>query len=302
MRFVVLGEALIDLISEPRSSSAESPWTARSGGSPLNVATGLGKLGEQVSFLGRLSTDALGEQLVEHLEAHHVELDLAARTTDPTTLAVVSLDRDGKASYTFHTHGTSNLGWTESELPELDHSDWLHFGSFSAIIEPSHRVLRDFIAAHSGPKSFDVNARPSIIPDRDEYLAKVESLLAILAGERNVVKASDEDLEWLGSGEAPSVAQEWCRRFGLPFVVVTLGGDGVAVFGPDGELARHTGFQIDVVDTVGAGDTFMAGFLSKFAEGDLGEALEYGSAAAALVCTRPGAQPPTAAEVSAFLA
>lgn len=301
MRYVVLGEALIDLIHESTVSPAESRWSARSGGSPMNVATALGKLGKESHFLGRISRDAFGEQLLQHLQAHGVEMGLTVRTDDPTTLAVVSLDHEGKASYHFHTQGTSNLGWAPEEMPELRGTDWLHFGSFGAVIEPSYEVLKSFIGGHTGPKSFDINARPTIIPNRENYLAKVEGLLTLMAGDGNIVKASDEDLEWLGGQDASAVAKKWCKRFELPFIIVTLGGDGVAVVGAEGEIMRHAGFKIDVEDTVGAGDTFMAGFLAKIPDGDLATALEYGSAAAAIVCTRAGAQPPTRDEVSAFL-
>ncbi|NLE96613.1 MAG: carbohydrate kinase [Propionibacterium sp.] len=302
MRFVVLGEALIDLIAGSESSSAVSHWTAHSGGSPLNTATALGRLGKDVRFLGRLSDDAFGRQLSEHLRQHDVDLDIAVRTTDPTTLAVVSLV-DGKATYAFHTHGTTNCNWRPGEFPELTANTWLHFGSFSAVIEPSYGPVRDFLASTPARKSFDVNVRPSIIPDRAEYRTKIDDLLQIVGAVRGIGKGSDEDLEWLtDDGSDPlETAASWVRRYGLGMFLITLGPDGAVAIGPDGELARAPGRSVDVVDTVGAGDTFMAGFLSDFDGHNVAASLERGVAASALVCTRQGAQPPTAEELAAIL-
>ena len=134
MRFVVCGEALIDLMPEEMISPAESRWIARSGGGPFNTAAALARLGKDTRFLGRLSTDALGRQLRSHLEHAGVDLGLAVPTEDPTSLAVVSLDEQGRASYHFHFAGTSAFSWRAGELPELEHSDWLHFGSIGAVI------------------------------------------------------------------------------------------------------------------------------------------------------------------------
>lgn len=303
MRYVVLGENLIDLLPEDAGAptTGESRWVAHSGGSPLNTAAALGRLGMDTQYLGRLSTDAFGRQNAQHLEAHGVGLDVAVTTSDPSTLAVVSVDEHGKATYAFHTHDTSNLGWSMEELPTLEPSQWLHFGSIGLVVDPAFEVLSDYIARVEVRKSFDVNIRPLTISSRDEYVAKIHRYLSLMGGAGNIVKGSDEDLEWLHPGDPFETAKAWCREFGLESVVITLGYDGVAAVNADGIVARHPGFRVDVVDTVGAGDTFMAGYLAKIPDGDVAAALAYGSAAAALVCTRAGAQPPTADEVARFL-
>ena len=303
MSFVVLGEALIDLIPVERSSSSASTWVARSGGSPLNTAAALGRLGREVSFLGRLGDDAFGRQLGEHLEDHGVGLELAVRTTDPTTLAVVSIGDDGKASYAFHTHATTNFNWQPGDFPSIPADKWLHFGSIGTVMEPAFEPVYAFLATTPNPKSFDLNVRPSTIPDRGEYRTKIDALLSLIGRGEGFAKASDEDLEWLtDDGSEPlATAHEWVRRYGLGFFIVTLGAEGAVAVGPEGELARAAGRRVDVVDTVGAGDTFTAGFLARYDGSNIGEALDYGVAASALVCTRAGAQPPTASELAAFV-
>lgn len=304
MRFIVLGEALIDLIQGPDDAPGVSGWSAHSGGSPLNSAVALANLGADVEFLGRLGEDTMGKQLRAHLESYGVGLEHAVRTTDPTTLAVVSLDEAGKASYAFHTIGTTSFNWSEGEFPELDRDDWLHFGSIGAVLEPSFAVVHRFLSKTPNRKSFDLNVRPSILPDRDEYVRKIESLLAIVGDSGGFAKASDEDLAWLTDfkGEPLETAQALCKRFRIPLFLVTLGADGAVAIGPKGELARVPGRKVEVADTVGAGDTFTAGFLSAWDGKDLEAALTRGIGASALVCTRHGAKPPTAEELDAFLA
>lgn len=303
MRFIVFGEALIDLIPEGERTPSTSHWTAHCGGGPLNTAVALAKLGSDVAFLGRLSDDAFGRQLSSHLESFGVQLDYAVPTTDPTTLAVVSLDEQGKASYAFHTAGTTNFHWADSEFPELPADAWLHFGSLGAVLDPSFEQVHRYISGLPNTMSFDINVRPQILPDREEYQRKVGALLALVSQSGGLGKASDEDLGWLSgfSTDPLEVAQQYCRDYGLERFLVTLGADGAAAVSPDEVLARVPGIQVDVVDTVGAGDTFTAGFLSVYDGDNLDDALRRGVAASALVCTRPGAQPPTAAELDEFL-
>lgn len=304
MEFVVLGEALIDLIQAGEGTASESPWTARSGGGPMNTAAGLGRQGADVAFLGRLSDDAFGRQLAAHLEAHDVSLDLAIRTSDPTTLAVVSLDDDGKASYAFHTRGTSAGNWPAEEFPEVPKDRWLHFGSIGVMFDDTFPSVHAFLSRLENPMSFDLNVRPSVIPDRGGYRSKIDALLAVVGGRRGIGKASDEDIAWLtNDGHDPvETAREWAARYGLGLFVVTLGTEGAVAVDADGVVARVPAHRVDVVDTVGAGDTFMAGFLSRFDGDNVEESLARGAAASALVCTKPGAQPPTADEVDEFLA
>lgn len=306
MRFVVCGEALIDLMPEEMISPAESRWIARSGGGPFNTATALARLGQDTSFLGRLSTDALGRQLRSHLDEAGVDLTLAVSTEDPTSLAVVSLDEAGRANYHFHFAGTSAFNWRAGELPELGADAWLHFGSIGAVIAPGARHVLDFVRRTDAAVSFDLNVRPSTLPDRAEYFALISDLLTAVGKNGGIAKASDEDIAWLVDDDSDplSYAEGWADEYGLSMFIVTLGPDGVVAVKPDGRRIKVPGRRVDVVDTVGAGDTFMAGFLSAYAEdpNDVESALKRGVAAAAIVCTRKGAQPPTAAEVDALLA
>ncbi|RMB59916.1 carbohydrate kinase family protein [Tessaracoccus antarcticus] len=305
MRFVVCGEALVDMLPAEVVSPAETRWTALAGGGPMNTAVALTRLGEDVQFLGRLGGDAFGRQIERWLDANEVGTELMVRTDQATSMAVVSLDDDGKAQYTFHFDGTSNFGWRPSELPALSEDDWLHFGSIAAVVGPGAKPLLDFVAATPATVSYDINVRPSVQPDRSAYFHHVADLMAAVGSGGGIVKASDEDINWLVDDDDPlSYAEAWAAEYGLSMFVVTLGADGVAAVKPDGRHARVPGYQVELVDTVGAGDTFMAGFLSAYADDpmDVEAALTRGAAAAALVCSRKGANPPTSAELEAFLA
>lgn len=306
MRFVVCGEALIDLMPEEQISPAESRWIARSGGGPFNTAAALAKLGQDTHFLGRLSTDAFGRQLRSHLETADVELDLAVSTDDATSVAVVSLDEEGKASYFFHFDKTSNFNWQRDEFPTLAADDWLHFGSIGSVIAPGAQRILEFVRGTEAAISFDINVRPTTLPDRAQYFGLVSDLMTAVGRNQGIVKASDEDIAWLVDDDSDPLAYAgaWAEEYGLAMFIVTLGPDGAVAVKPDGRVIRVPGRSVGVVDTVGAGDTFMAGFLSSYAADpdDVAAALDRGTAAAAIVCTRKGAQPPTAAEVDAFIA
>ncbi|NHB83823.1 carbohydrate kinase [Tessaracoccus sp. HDW20] len=282
----------------------ESRWIARSGGGPMNTAVALAKLGEDTHFLGRLSTDSFGRQLRSHLAAAGVDLDLAVTTDDPTSVAVVSLDEEGKASYTFHFDSTSNFNWAADEFPTLEDDDWLHFGSIGSVIGPGARQVLDFVNRTEAVTSFDINVRPSCLPDRAEYFALVSDLMRAVGRNGGVVKASDEDIAWLVDDEhnVLGYAATWAEEYDLSLFIVTLGADGVAAVRRDGSVVQVAGHKVDVVDTVGAGDTFMAGFLSAYTAdpSDLRAALARGAAAAAVVVTGKGAKPPTRAELDAF--
>lgn len=306
MRFVVCGEALIDLMPEEDISPEESRWIARSGGGPMNTAAALAKLGEDSHFLGRISTDAFGRQLRSHLVTSGVELDLAVTTDQATSVAVVSLDEEGKASYYFHFEGTSNFNWLPEDFPVLNGDDWLHFGSIGAVIGPGAGQVLNFVNRTEAAISFDINVRPSCLPDRAAYFGLVSDLMRAVGRNGGIVKASDEDIAWLVDDDqnALGYAQAWAEEFGLSLFIVTLGADGVAAVRPDGRTVEVLGHTVEVLDTVGAGDTFMAGFLSAYAAdpSDIEAALATGAAAAAIVVTRKGAKPPTRVELEAFRA
>lgn len=299
----MLGEALIDLIQESPRTAGTSNWTGHCGGGPMNTAVALARLGQDVSFLGRVSGDAFGQQLRRHMSINGVQLDLAVPVDDPTTLAVVALDAEGKASYSFHTVGTTNFNWTADEFPQLGHDDWVHFGSIGAVLDPSFAVMEQFLDGLGNRMSFDLNVRPSVLNDPADYRRRISALLEPVGRNGGFAKASDEDLEWLCERRwsATDYAQRLVNEHGLEVFLLTLGPQGACAIGPDGELCRVPGRSVELVDTVGAGDTFNAGFLSTYRGNNLLEALTRGVGASALVCTRVGAQPPTSRELDEFL-
>lgn len=314
MRFVVCGEALIDLIPEaaprpddPAVAHLETHWRALSAGGPMNTAIALRRLGSDVEFMGRLGSDGYGEQIRGHLRGNGVGLSLAHATPEPTSLAVVSLDDAGHASYTFHFANTANFTWKRDDFPVLGADDWLHFGSLVTVVDPGAGALLGLIRDTDAAVSFDINVRPSVLTDPGEYWERVEPFLAAVGQQGGIVKASDEDIAFLAHGlndpgfDPVAVAAEWTSAFGIGLFVVTLGGQGVAAVKPDGRVVSVPGYAVDVVDTVGAGDTFMAGFLAAWVDNpaDLEGSLRRGAAAASIVCGRRGANPPTASEVDA---
>jgi len=278
-RFVVCGETLIDLVKADaaESDSFSSTWLALSAGGPMNSAVALGKLGGDTHFLGRISKDAFGRQLRQHiLEA--------------------------------------NFGWQIDDLPELARDDWLHIASLSCIVSPGAEVLLEWMREVRAGVSYDINVRPTVITDPDAYWSKVQPWLRVVGRRGGIVKASDEDIKFLataagsgaaeGSNDPVDLAGLWVEQYGLGLAVITLGpGGGVAVE-PGGNITRVPGFPTKVVDTVGAGDTFMAGFLDARVKLELSleASLERGAAAASIVCSRRGAQPPSSAEVDDLIA
>jgi fructokinase len=315
-RFVVCGETLIDLVQSDAatSDSHSSTWLALSAGGPMNSAVALGKLGCDTHFLGRISRDAFGRQLRQHILEANVKLDVATESSQATSIAVVSLDEQGVASYTFHFHDTANFGWQVDDLPVLNSDDWLHIASLSCVVSPGAEVLLDWMHDVTAGVSYDINVRPTVITDPDAYWSKVQPWLRMVGRRGGIVKASDEDIKFLakaagsGAGESEAdpveLAGRWVEQYGLGLGVITLGPGGGVAIEPGGNITRVPGFPTKVVDTVGAGDTFMAGFLDGYVKLKLWieGSLERGAAAASIVCSRRGAQPPTSAEVDDLIA
>jgi fructokinase len=298
---VAAGEALIDLAPD---GDRLRPLP---GGSPYNVAIGVARLGRRVGYLGRLSTDGFGRRLEQRLAGEGVDLTLVTRTDEPTTLAVVHLDERGQASYRFYLAGTSAAGLSAEELPELPRDAVLHvsFGAVGPGTAPTGPALCALLGREHGRRltSLDPNVRPAAIGDLDTARRRLEVLLAKV----DVAKVSDEDLAILYPGLADEdVAAAWLD-LGPAVVVVTRGArGGLAVTA--GHRVEVAAEQVEVVDTVGAGDAYSAGLLSWLDEqqvatregvealgtGDLEAALRRAARVAALTCTRPGADPPHA--------
>jgi fructokinase len=307
----VAGEALVDLVPAPDPQYYE----VAPGGSPANVAVGLARLGVQARMLARIADDVLGRRVREHLAANGVLLDHVAAAAEQTSMAMVSVDPDGGPSYDFRIAGTADWQWTSAELDgALDGPVVaLHSGSLALTTAPGAAVLRELMvrAAATATISYDPNCRPLLMGDPADVLAGVHDVLAVA----DVVKVSSEDLGWLCPGSSTQeVLEDWLGR-GPALVAVTLGGDGVLAGTAGGLRTRRPGVRVTVIDTVGAGDTFSAALLAGLhgrallgaqarpALRDLDGAtldalLDEAARAAAITCSRRGADPPTAAELA----
>lgn len=309
MTVVVAGEALIDLT--PRGELlAPLP-----GGSPYNVAIGLGRLGASCEYLGRLSTDGFGRGLHTRLRDQGAGTRWVVHTDDPTTLAVIHLDDQARASYGFYLRGTSATGLTDADLtdlPPLPEGAAVHvsFGAISLDDRAGQTfagLLRD--PDHRRVRSLDPNVRPTVIADLPTYAQRMADLVAGC----DLIKVSDEDLSVLYPDADPlQVASRWATT-GPTWVVVTRGPDGAIAFGAAGQRRTAGGIHVEVQDTVGAGDAFTSGLLASLDAGGhlatrsalaalpdavMDEALRQAVRVAAITCTRAGSDPPTAAELA----
>lgn len=300
----VIGEALIDEVVHPGAEPVPHV-----GGSPMNVAVGLARLGHPVQFLGRYGNDPYGQLISAHLRTNSVLLPLPAGDA-PSSVARAELDESGAASYQFR------LSW---QLPEiaaklLQGSTLLHTGSIAAMLEPGVESVKNAVlsARAHATISYDPNYRPSIISN-PEYAREWAEKFVSLA---DVVKASDEDLEALYPGVDPlETARNWLSR-GPAIVVVTRGGSGPWAVVNAGEVQCAAPPTV-VADTVGAGDSFMAALLSAIVDRELDgaqrreqlrsisaeqlqEILHFAAAAAAITVSRPGANPPNREELRAL--
>jgi fructokinase len=300
---VVAGESLIDLIV-----GADGRVEAVPGGGPYNVARTLGRLGHSVSFLGRLSTDRFGSILRAGLASENVGLDLAPSTDAPTLLAVVELDDGGAARYRFYVDGTAAPGLSAADLPGAlpAATTALHVGTLGLVFEPMAATIERLVAG-VGADVFvvvDPNCRPTAIVDAIGYRARLGRIL----GRVDVVKVSVDDLAWLDPLAGPLAAAESLIDLGPAAVLITDGPRPVRLLNSSGvtEIAVPA---VRVVDTVGAGDAFGAGFLAAWtAEGrgraDLADeralvaATQFAIEVGALTTTRAGAEPPTLAELA----
>lgn len=299
--FVVCGEALYDLFAEEAGDGAFR-FDARPGGSPMNVAIGLARLGCDVAFAGGVSRDFLGEALVALLAREGVSTELCQRLDAPTTLSLVGRDAAGHPSYAFRGEGAADRMTVQApDLPDAARA--LHLGSYSAVVEPVGSALLALARREAGRRivSYDANVRPGVEPDMDIWRRRFDALLPTL----DILKMSDEDFSLLfGGADEATLAASWLSR-GPALVVVTCGARGARAYGSCG-AAQIAASPVEAVDTVGAGDSFMAALLCRLADGGLldraaldgmgrdaltrilGEAAQ----AAAMTCGRRGADPP----------
>jgi len=297
-RGLVIGEALIDIVNG---------HVEHVGGSPLNVAVGLAKLGRDIDFLTHIGDDEPGRRIADYVKSAGAQLVPGSTSASRTPTAAATIADDGSATYTF------DLEWQLSGTPEVGPPLFVHTGSIAAVREPGCLAVAALLDAYriSATVTFDPNVRPSLVVDRDQVRERIDHLVE----RSDIVKASAEDLSWIDPDHEPEwTARSWSAS-GPAIVVLTLGDRGALALCPAGE-ARVAAKSVQVVDTVGAGDAFMVGLLDALWGLDLlgagrraplgrigldalTAALEAASLSSALTIGRAGADLPDRAAVQA---
>jgi fructokinase len=301
--FVVCGEALFDVFAVADTATGMT-LDARIGGSPFNVAVGLRRLGQRAAFLGGISRGFLGERLLRALRAEGVDRRCVQLLDAPTTLSLVGVDAAGVPSYSFYGEGCADRRLPLAALDTLPaETRVIQFGSYAMVVGPTAEAQRALVEREHRQRviAYDPNVRLNVEPD----LTVWRTTLDWMAARTHLLKVSDEDLGLLYPGVRPAeLATRW-RAAGVAAVVVTRGGEGATAWVRDGEVAVPP-VRVAVVDTVGAGDTFQAALLTALAEREVldqqalhqvpgalwGEVLQFAARAAAITCSRRGADLP----------
>ncbi|MFC0673027.1 carbohydrate kinase family protein [Brachybacterium hainanense] len=298
--YLTVGEALTDIVTRADGDSTEYP-----GGSPLNVAVALGRLGHSSHLLTMIGQDARGEQIRRHVEESRVQLTGGSIGPEPTSTALAMIDAEGTATYQF------DIAWAPRETGLPEHVDALHTSSIAAVLSPGAATVASVLERYrpTATISYDPNARPSLMGSAAQTRPAIEAIIA----RADVVKTSDEDVAWLyGTDDVEDVVASW-RELGPAITVLTRGGEGAVGFAAAGRIAVDP-VKVEVADTVGAGDTFSAGLLDALGTaGLLGAVQREGLHAigaeqlrtvlaraarlAAVTVSRPGANPPWAHEI-----
>lgn len=311
--FVVCGEALLDVFSTG-STPVGISLDGRIGGSPLNVAIGLARLGQPVAFLGGVSTGFVGERLLKALRDDGVDLSCVALLDAPATLGLVGLDERGHPSYAFYGEGCADRLLQPEHLAKVPAAARVfQFGSYAMVVEPTGSTQRALVERERGRSliTYDPNVRLNVEPKLEVW----RDTVAWMAERCHLLKVSDEDLGLLYPGQdMATLARGWLHPVngqGPSLVVITRGGEGALAFRREAEFVVPTP-QVNVVDTVGAGDTFQAAMLTALAERGAAtpaglaalprEAVEacltFAARAAAITCSRRGADLPRRAELA----
>lgn len=321
---LVIGEALIDLIENRYQPGS---FNAVVGGANANVALALARRGTKHQFLGRISNDSFGQTIRERLASNGVHLDYSIAADELTTLAVVKMNSAGVPSYAFYVKETADWGWTQDELPtnsdfENLHATAIQFGCLTMAMQPSSSVIeawaREHFEQNSVTISHDINMRPALGFDRETERVRVERLNAI----SHVIKASDEDIYWLydlaEGSSVDDIVASWIGDTDR-LVLVTRGANGTSIYRRGQVRIDVPTRKINVVDTVGAGDTFCANLLGQLSDidalgtdpfdrlgnlsdGDLQGMVRVAAIAASITCERAGCEPPTRSDLDAVLA
>lgn len=305
---ICCGEALIDMLPR-RSAEGETCFAPYVGGAVFNTAVALGRLDIPVGFFTGISTDFLGDMLRDALLASNVRLDPVKFSDLPTTLAMVRLN-NGHASYLFYDENTAGRMLYEADLPAIGADvEAMHFSCISLIPEPCGSTYEALMRREHGNRvmMFDPNIRSGFIKDKPSHLARMKRMRAMA----DIVKLSDEDLDWFGeTGSTDEIAARWLRE-GPKLMIVTKGADGLLAFSRDHKVSVPAE-KVTVVDTVGAGDTINAGILASLkeqgllakagiaglTEAQIGKVLALSARAAAITVSRAGANPPWRRELA----
>ena len=302
---VICGDALIDFL--PVQAEGRAAYVPAPGGSCRNIASGLGRLGAAVGFMGGLSTDFFGDLIADSLRRDGVSLDYAARLADSSTLAFVRLG-EGEPAYAFYDQGSAHRSWTRAASPALDDAvTALHVGSLTLIAPPVADEILLLMRAQKGRRvlAIDPNCRPGMTSDLPGYRARLNQMFQLA----DIIKLSVADLEYLRPGADPErIARDWIAA-GASLVVLTRGGDGASAWTREGRGDGHVSVpaaRITLVDTVGAGDSFIAavlfqlermglltvGSLDRIGRAEAQAVLAFAVRVAAITCSRAGADPP----------
>jgi fructokinase len=304
---VVSGEALMDVFAAG-STPTGVMLDARIGGSPLNVAMGLARLAQPVAFFGAVSTGFLGDRLMQALQAEAIDTCCTVRLDAPTTLSLIGVDAHGVPSYAFYGEGAADRCLPLDALAQVPPALAFHFGSYAMVVEPVASTQRALVAREwqRSVVAYDPNIRLNVEPDISRWRDTLQWMLPRTA----LLKVSDEDLALLYPGADPAgLAAHWLAS-GVKLVVVTRGAQGAWAWTASQHVATPP-VRVAVVDTVGAGDTFQAALLATLAErglltrdalgvldtGTLHNVLGFAAQAAAITCSRRGADLPRRAEL-----
>jgi fructokinase len=303
------GDALYDLFATD-SSGLDFTFHGKIGGSPLNVAMGAARFGLNTGYLTQISTDMFGRKMMQFFADEKIDTSLIVRSDAPSTLSIVALSDAGVPDYSFYSNGTADVELTAADLPSQLDPRWqvIHLGSYSAAMNPSGQVLADFARANQDRFiSYDPNIRPTVVADMAVWRERISSMTSIA----DLIKVSDEDLELVyGARPVAECAADFLAD-GTGLVIVTKGPDGAELWTKNAS-AHVDGVPAEVVDTVGAGDTFQAAVLTWLQENNClskeairrlsAEQLQsiggFATRAAAITCARLGADLPYRHEIS----
>lgn len=302
-KIICYGESLIDFTYE------NNAFTPHPGGSPYNVAIALSRLGVTVEYISKLSHDLFGDMLNDYLINNNVLTTHINRVNAPSTLAFVKTQIDHEPEYAFYSNQAADVMLKTDDLPKNLDASIHHFGSISLMQEPCGTVLEDYITTLNGFVSFDPNIRASLIPDRKKYLERFYHILA----STQILRMSVCDFEWLFPDQTmEQFIQQTFAQQKVQLIAITSGEGGASIYTPEHRL-HQVAANICVADTIGAGDTFTAGLLSvlvnyvkdKQLQGlnqtILQHAIQVATIAAAINCSRKGANPPVLKEVETFV-